>query len=199
LLIFFKPRLAFLAVPKTGTTAYHTALSPHADMVLRGPPALKHAPLYRYNRFIRPMFRNVCNAELDILAVVREPVDWLGSWYRFRQRAELDGHPNSTAGLSFDDFVLAYTKGKPPPFADVGRQSKFLATQPNGTGVTHLFAYEDLGSLHRYLESKLKMKIAVSRENVSPSKDIRLSSDVAQRLRSRCAEDFDLHARALPQ
>ena len=56
MLVFYKANLVFLSVPKTGTTAYEEALQPHADMVLLQPPELKHAPVYRYNRFVRPMF-----------------------------------------------------------------------------------------------------------------------------------------------
>ncbi|MCB1312159.1 MAG: gamma-glutamyl kinase, partial [Sedimentitalea sp.] len=98
MLVFFKERLVFLSVPKTGSSAYHSALAARADMVVAGPPELKHAPLYRYNRFFRPMFEKVCDARMDTLAVMREPVSWLGSWYRYRQRDFLDGKPVSTRG-----------------------------------------------------------------------------------------------------
>lgn len=130
-------------MPKTGTTAYQTALAPRADLVINNPPLLKHAPVYRYNRFIRPMFLNVCDAEMELMAVMREPVSWLSSWYRYRQRPFMKDKPNNTHGITFDDFVLAYMKGKRPDFAEVGSQLKFLDRQPNGTGITHLFAYED--------------------------------------------------------
>ena len=100
MLIFFKERLALLSVPKTGTTAYHAALASRADVAISNPPELKHAPVYRYNRWIRPMFDKVCNAEMELVAVMREPISWLGSWYRFRQRDALTGHPNSTADVA---------------------------------------------------------------------------------------------------
>ena len=135
MLVFYKERLAFLSVPKTGTTAYETALRDHADLVISEPAPLKHAPVYRYNRFLRPMFFNVCNVEMELMAVMREPESWLGSWWRYRQRPFMNGKENSTQGISFDDFVLAYLKGKKPGFANVGSQSKFLETQPNGTGI----------------------------------------------------------------
>jgi len=127
MLVFYQQRLVLLSVPKTGTTAYEAALGPHADMVISDPPMLKHAPVYRYNRFIRPMYQNVCGVELELVAVMREPVSWLGSWYRYRQRPFMAGKPNSTAAISFDDFVLAYMKGKKPGFADVGSQAKALS------------------------------------------------------------------------
>ncbi|KIN65083.1 Gamma-glutamyl kinase [Sulfitobacter noctilucicola] len=194
MLVFYKERLAFLSVPKTGTTAYETALAPRADMVISEPPMLKHAPVYRYNRFIRPMFERVCDVELEVMAVIREPVSWLGSWYRYRQRPFMTGKPNSTHGISFDDFVLAYMKGDKPAFADVGSQFQFVKSQPNGTGVTHFFRYEDQQKLQTFLQNRLSFDFELKNENVSPTMDVNLSEDVARRFRKKCAEEFDLYA-----
>ncbi|MEW9921943.1 gamma-glutamyl kinase [Marimonas sp. MJW-29] len=193
MLVFYKERLAFLAVPKTGSTAYETALAARADMVITEPPMLKHAPVYRYNRFIRPMFEKVCTAEMELMAVMREPISWLGSWYRYRQRPFMEGKPNSTKGISFDDFVLAYMKGNKPGFADVGSQAQFMKTQPNGTGITHHFRYEDQPRLIDFLEDRLGVTLNLKRENVSPEMDLRLSADVEARLRRKYAEEFALY------
>ncbi len=194
MLVFFKERLAFLSVPKTGTTAYEAALASRADMVISDPPMLKHAPVYRYNRFIRPMFERVCNAEMELMAVMREPVSWLGSWYRYRRRPFMAGKPNSTHEISFDEFVLAYMKGKKPGFADVGSQFQFMKTQPNGTGITHYFRYEDQPRLQAFLEDRLEVSLSLSRENVSPQMALALSPDVEARFKRKCAEEFDLYA-----
>ena len=80
MLVFYKERLVFLSMPKTGSTAYQTALSPHADIIIADPPQLKHAPVYRYNRFFQPMFEKACKVEMETLALMREPISWLGSW-----------------------------------------------------------------------------------------------------------------------
>ncbi|GLT10325.1 gamma-glutamyl kinase [Sulfitobacter porphyrae] len=193
MLVFFKERLAFLSVPKTGTTAYESALAARADMVISDPPMLKHAPVYRYNRFIRPMFERVCGVELEVMAVMREPVSWLGSWYRYRQRPFMEGKPNATHGISFDDFVLAYMKGNKPGFADVGSQAQFMKSQPNGTGVTHFFRYEDQPRLKAFLEARLEVTLSLARENVSPAMALRLSPEVEERFRRKCAEEFALY------
>jgi hypothetical protein len=192
-LVFYKERLAFLSVPKTGTTAYEAALAPRADMVISEPPMLKHAPVYRYNRFIRPMFVNVCDAELEVMAVMREPISWLGSWYRYRQRPFMAGKPNSTEGISFDEFVQAYMKGKRPGFADVGSQLKFLERQPNGVGVDHLFRYEDQSRLQHFLTDRLGVDLTLERLNVSPQKELILSSDVEEKFRRKFADEFALY------
>ncbi|QFT59909.1 hypothetical protein FIU94_13840 [Sulfitobacter sp. THAF37] len=194
MLVFYKERLAFLSVPKTGTTAYESALAARADMVISDPPMLKHAPVYRYNRFIRPMFERVCGAELEVMAVMREPVSWLGSWYRYRQRPFMEGKPNATHGISFDEFVLAYMKGDKPGFADVGSQVQFMKAQPNGTGVTHYFRYEDQPRLKSFLEDRLDIQIELARENVSPAMELTLSPGVAERFRRKCADEFELYA-----
>lgn len=193
MLVFYKAKLAFLSVPKTGTTAYEAALRDHADLVISEPPMLKHAPVYRYNRFVRPMFLKVCDTELEVMAVMREPISWLGSWWRYRQRSFMLGKANATHDVSFDEFVLAYMKGKKPSFADVGSQFKFLESQPNGTGVAHLFRYEEQPRLQRFLTERLGVSFELERENVSPKVPVTLSADVEERFRRKFKEEFDLY------
>lgn len=194
LLVFWKERLTFLAVPKTGSTAYEQALGPHADIVVRDPPQLKHAPIYRYNRFFRPMFEKQGAEDMETLAVMREPIDWLSSWYRYRARPFMAGKPNSTSDMTFDTFVDAYATGKPPSFANVGSQAKFLEARPNGTRIAHLFRYDDQTALNAFLEARLGRAFELPRANVSPPRDVTLSADVEQKLRRKCAAEFDLYA-----
>lgn len=193
MLVFSKEKLVFLSVPKTGTTAWQAALESHASLILRDPPELKHAPVFRYNRFFRPMLERFLGEGLTVLAVMREPVDWLGSWYRYRQRPALAGQPTGTHEISFDDFVLAYMRGKRPAFANVGSQAKFLEPQRNGTAVTHLFRYEDQEGLRDFLQERLGIRVTTERMNVSPGSRPILSADVAARLRHKCAEEFTLY------
>jgi hypothetical protein len=182
-----------LAVPKTGTTAYQTALAGRADIIVSNPPELKHAPVYRYNRFFRTMFERVCDADMETMAVMREPVSWLGSWYRYRRRPFMKGKANSTHDISFDEFVQAYTQGNRPGFANVGSQFKFLEPRPNGTKVTHMFRYEDPDRLDRFLEDRLNLKLHLNRENVSPDANLSLAKKTQEKLRRKHAEEFVLY------
>lgn len=193
MLVFWKERLAFLAVPKTGTSAYEKALAARADMAILNPPELKHAPVYRYNRFFRPMFEKMGAEDMETVAVMREPISWLSSWYRYRQRPFMRGKPNSTEALSFDDFVEGYCKGHRPGFANVGSQSKFLEPRPNGTRVTHLFRYESQSRLIGFLEDRLSVTLDLPRENVSPQMDVALSPSLEKKLRRKCAAEFELY------
>lgn len=193
MLVFYNERLVFLSVPKTGTTAFEDALRDRAAIVITDPPELKHAPVYRYNRFFRPMFDKVCNARMETIAVMREPVSWLGSWYRYRRRPFMKDRPNSTHNISFDAFVSAYLKGDKPDFARVGSQAKFLEPRPNGVKVDHLFRYENPERLIEFLEDRLKTPVAPGRANVSPQMDLELSDETLRRYRQKCAEEFDLY------
>lgn len=193
MLVFWKQKLVMLSVPKTGTTALQQALSPVAAMVILDPPELKHAPLYRYDRFFRPMFEKVAGtSDLETLAVVREPVDWLGSWYRYRRRPFMEGRPNNTFDVSFDAFVEAYMQGKPPGFANVGSQARFLEPRAEDRAIDRLFRYEDQPRLIAFLEERLEIRIDLPRVNVSPRMELTLSPEVERRLRRKHAEDFAL-------
>lgn len=189
-LVFWKERLVLLAVPKTGTTAIEGALAPRAALVLRDPPVVKHTPLYRYRRFLAPYLAAVDAPEMETAAVIRHPVDWLGSWYRYRLRDDLAGHPNSTRDISFDDFVAEYCKGKPAPFAAVGSQARFVQDGEGQRAVTHLFRYDDQPRLIRFLEDRLSVTLSLPRLNVSPRADLVLSPAIEARLRDKRAAEF---------
>ena len=196
MLVFYKERLALLSVPKTGSTAYQSALRDYADIVVSGPPELKHATVRRFDRFFQDMFRKLNDTELEIMAVVREPVDWLGSWYRYRARADLIGHSNSTNGLSFDEFVQAYMKNPRPEFANVGSQSQFFRARNNGVGASHVFKYENQEAILDFLQNRLNLKINLQRENVSPPGDLSLTAETEQKFRESHADEFILHGAA---
>ena len=195
MLVFWKENLVFLAVPKTGTTAIEGALAPRASMVLRAPPILKHSACYRYNRFLKPYFVQAGGQTPELFAVVRHPIDWLSSWYRYRYRDDLIGHENSTRDMTFDDFVLEYCKGKPAPFANVGSQAKFLIVGEGEIGVDYLFRYEAQDKLIAFLEERLETTVKFKRLNVSPELSLTLSPEVEEKfrkIRKKCAAEFDV-------
>ncbi|WP_120502526.1 sulfotransferase family 2 domain-containing protein [Roseovarius sp. EL26] len=192
MLVFSKAKLVFLSAPKTGSTAYQAALAPLAALVVHDPPELKHSPVFRYNRFFRPMLEKFVGEDFEILAVMREPIDWLGSWYRYRQRPDCAGLPSSTQGITFDTFVDAYTRGEQPAYANVGSQSKFLEPQRNGTAVTHLFRYDDQAGLHSFLENRLGTSFTTTAHNVSPAGDLTLSEKTRHKFERKCAADLAL-------
>jgi Sulfotransferase family len=193
MLVFWKERLVYLATPKTGSTAIEAALGPLASVAIQRPPVLKHTSVRRYWQSFAPFLEKAADERFTVVAMMREPVDWLGSWYRYRQRDGIRKPENSTKGLSFDAFVDAYLSKSRPPYADVGRQGAFLA--PEGTrGADRIFQYERIEGLVDFLEDRLDCEIVLPRLNVSPPGTVALSPDTEARLREKLAEDFALHA-----
>lgn len=190
--MFWDQRLAFLATPKTGSTAIASALESLAAVSIQRPPLLKHTTVHRYRRFVGPYLEAASKDQFTLIALMREPRDWLGSWYRYRQRDETDS-AKSTHGMSFDDFVRAWCKNPRPEFADVGSQERFLRAR-QGVGVDRLFRYEDFDTFVHFLEDRLNCEITLPRLNVSPKGVTDLSPETEALLHQVAAEDFALYA-----
>ncbi|EPX78914.1 hypothetical protein [Litoreibacter arenae] len=194
MMIFFQQRLAFLAVPKTGTSALERALGQKASAIFRDPPGMKHTNARSFEAKYRKLFERGKLPPLETMAVMREPLDWLGSWYRYRQRAALNGHPNSTADVSFDQFIEAYLSETQPPFAQIGSQARFVTDQDGDLLINHLFCYEHLSTAVDFLERRLDEKIVLKPVNQSPKRDLSLSAELDAELRTIYAADFEIYA-----
>ena len=191
MLVFWDQRLAFLATPKTGSTAIAAALESLAAVSIQRPPLLKHTTVHRYRRFVGPYLEAASKDTFTLVALMREPRDWLGSWYRFRQREETDAE-RSTAAMSFDDFVQAWCQDPRPAFADVGSQARFLRPR-QGVGVDRLFRYEEIDGFVAFLEDRLDCEVILPRLNVSPAGATDLSPATEALLHEVAAEDFTLY------
>lgn len=192
MLVFWDHRLAILATPKTGSTAIQSALEAMATLAIRTPPALKHTTAQRWHRFLGPYFETAAGSPFTVVALMREPRDWLGSWYRYRQRPEIAGTPRSTATISFDQFVNDWCEDPQPEHAAVGSQARFLAPKAD-RGVDHIFRYEEIDHFVDFLEDRLGHEIILPRVNVSPDGNLDLSAATDARLRQHAARDFALY------
>jgi hypothetical protein len=194
MLVFWKQRLVVLATPKTGSTAIEQALGPLAALPVTQPGALKHTDARAWQRFLRPYLREVSGHDFTAVALMREPVDWLGSWYRFRQRDDIADFAGATRGQSFADFVEGYLESPRPPASDVGSQEDFLRGDGGAhCGVDRLFRYEEIDGFVRYLEDLLDFGIELPRLNVSPEGDSALPDGLRERLKDRLAADYALY------
>jgi hypothetical protein len=75
MLIFSRYNLVLLAVPKTGSTALEVALGTRRRIGrFANPPELKHLPLYRYNRFMRPLLQLTTGQDRETFALISERI-----------------------------------------------------------------------------------------------------------------------------
>ncbi len=192
MLIFWEQRMAILATPKTGSTAIEAALESLAAVSIQRPPVLKHTNVARFHRFVGPYLQAASGGPFTIVALMREPRDWLGSWYRYRQRDDIVAAEKSTAGLSFDIFVQGWCTTPQPAFAAVGSQARFLAPE-NGSQADRIFRYEEIENFVAFLEERLDFQIVLPRLNVSPKASLDLSAKTEALLHTAAADDFRLY------
>ena len=197
MLISYAQSLVLFATPKTGSTALEYALAPSCDVRLTGAPPRRHTTMRTYEARMEPKVRALCPEEPELVALVREPLDWLGSWFRYRARPGMKAPQNSTRGMSFDQFIDGYLSDAPPPPSRLGSQTDFMARADGRCGVTTLFPYERFNEAAAYLRRRLGTAAEPEAVNVSPHAELALSAELEARLRAERAADFALHQQAL--
>ncbi len=172
--------LAFVSVPKTGSTAIRMALRPYADIMFTR--WRRHMSAQKFGSQIAPFLKESLGLNPDRFAVMREPEEQIRSWYRYRMRESNSDRPTSTSGMDFDQFVLDALSDDPPSHARIGTQWRMLAGGDELL-VHHLFAYETPNHLHGFLNERFGTEIGVKSVNVSPPVDAPLSEKTRQKLR----------------
>jgi hypothetical protein len=197
MLVFFEQRLAFLATPKTGSTAIAAALESLAAVSIQRPPLLKHTTVHRYRRFIGPFLEAASKDSFTLVALMREPMDWLGSWYRFRQREETEPG-KSTRGMSFDALRAGLVPKPAARFRGCGQPGPVPAAAAGSGGGPALPLRGD-----RRLRA-FPGGAAGLRDHPAPPERLaprrcELSAETEAMLREVAAEDFALHASLTPR
>jgi len=195
MLIFTQYGLAFIAVPKTGTTAVEMALKRKADIIITR--RLKHTTAMRFHRQVAPFVKSAYGVELERFAVMREPEEQIRSWYRYRCREAKLGSGRSTSDISFNEFVEAVISDKPPHFAGIGSQYRMLTSPRGKVLVHHLFAYERQVRFRAFLSDRFGEEVRLKQHNVSPAIDAPLDPELRKRLRLARAREYELYDRLM--
>jgi hypothetical protein len=200
LLLLRQAGLAFLANPKTASQAIIAMLKPHGERpeLARGTPHMNSRTFA--NRLV-PYLLVEYGQTFETVAVMREPLARLHSWFRYRQRDALIGKPNSTHGMTFDAFVAASLSDPTPPFASVGRQDRFLGFLGGGPPVTHIFDHAHLDLLVDFLSDRLGEPLDLTHRNISPgaTEPPALPPDIAARYAQAHHDEIVLYARVADQ
>lgn len=195
MLIFLEKNLTYLATPKTGTTAVEMALKGQADIVFAR--SRKHVTAQRYAAKVAPFLKDSFGASLETLAVMRDPIEQIRSWYRYRSGPRHKGTDKHSGRLSFDAFVRAVISDEPPEFANIGSQFKFLTDGKGMLLLDHLFAYEKQIEFRKFLSDRMGEEVKLQERNVSPPAKTPLSADVEAELRAARADEFALYERLM--
>jgi hypothetical protein len=191
--VSLKHRFVFLCTPKCASNSIEAMLRPYVDLDLQGSPSVRHTNVRQFRRYLEPYLLAVApDTKFETVALIREPVSWLYSWYRFRARNALrtKKHIHCTSHVTFGEFVEAYLASPQPAFARVGSQSEFLSDEDGNLGIDHLFAYEKAQVLVKFFSERLGRRLALRSINASPARVYRSNvlenaDALFRRLRSR--------------
>ncbi len=200
MLVSLKHGFVFLSTPKCASTSIERALQKHSDIIVRGP--FKHANFRCYEKLYKPiLLHHSRRVHIQTICLVREPISWLSSWFRYRSRDELksSSHPsnkNSTANYSFDEFVEAYCATERPAFAKIGSQFDFVKNKKGEIGVEVIFAFENIPDLLKFFEGKVNSKILLPELNKSSQFSTNLDENLRKKVKEHLKNDFLLYERA---
>ena len=181
----------FLCMPKCASTSIENALSKYSELMTRGRYAtrLKHTRYRKYKRFIEPFIKDATKELPETVCVMREPIEWVHSWYRYRKRDEIIGKPESTKEMSFDEFCNAYMNSE----LNIGRQYDFLRNRKGEVGIDRVFRYERMDLLKEYFEKKIGQKIDFPSMNISPKEPLELNPEIRDRLLEYLSEEYRIY------
>ncbi|WP_345460868.1 hypothetical protein [Nocardioides marinquilinus] len=186
----------FLAMTKTGSTAVESALGRYAEIAVRRPPRLKHMSARTFDSVWAPVLEHYGHPResYELTCVVREPVAWAHSWFRYRARPEVAGRPNYTGDLTFAQFAERIVAGD----VDLGSSARFVRTRPDRPDVTHVWRYENLGDAVAWMAGRLGVDVPeVARVNASPDRpDDGIDPAVRRMLERHFAADLAVYEAA---
>ncbi len=181
----------YIAVPKTGSSSMEAAFKAYESERLSA-GVKKHTPAKMLKAQLGDEFWN----RSFKVAMVREPFDWMYSWYRFRQRDALKDpahrfHHRYTGNISFDEFVQTFNKNEL-----MLKQSDFICDEQGEVMIDFVGRLESLQSDFDHVCSRLGVtSITLPQLNVSgqaQSQIDSLSTSSRERIRRIFKRDFEL-------
>ncbi len=188
--------LVFVCVPKCASTSIGHAIASDCDIHFSGPDRFKHLP---YRQFVKLGLPSIFRGEkFTSFCVMREPIDWCFSWYRYRSRDEAKelGPDRYTGDMTFDEFmcqVMDASVSRRPKL--LGRQKYYFLMPDGSVGVDRIFDFRRLDILRDFLSETLGKEVCFSHLNASPEGDFKLSDGTRSRLSEYLSGEICFYSR----
>ncbi len=188
-------RFIFIAVPKTASSACEFVLRRHGDFF----KTIRHMPAHNVKNHIGPDWSSYRS-----LAVIRHPVDWLHSWYKFWSAAAKDprtGVPvhNQLPNMPFAEFVGRTLEDRDRHWEHVGTQADRICDDATGEVlVSQLLCFDYLGAQFTKTLAGLGLPaVALPERNVSKMQPAlpALPENLLAEVRRYWRHDFLLYSR----
>ncbi|MBF4162087.1 sulfotransferase family protein [Nocardioides acrostichi] len=185
-----------LSMPKCASTTLVTTLKGEAEILMRINPKLKHMNCRTFTNKMAPVLANAGyrRADYELVTLFREPVAWLESWWRYRQRPALKDKADGkwTGDTSFEEFAIDHVEGRPGGIS--GREARFVSLDDSFTiGVDRIFALERPDAWQGYIDRALGREVEMVTKNWSTSRaEPELTEATRARLREHYAPEYDI-------
>ncbi len=197
MLIGVKKKFVFVANTKAASTSIEKALMPHAEIHHAGTPARKHVPLRQAPALYPEVFRGKEGkpvlAKFFIFGVMRDPIDWLGSWFRYRKGNKVDSP--LPADMSFEAFWERRDWNIAKPNGVRFLQRHLFCADDGRVLADVIIPYERLGAMFGEICDCLDIESPLPRENVSSLSDFEVPASIEAAVREHLAPDYALRAR----
>ena len=173
MLISVKKRFVFIANSKSASTSIEAALGRHAEIHHGGSPARKHIGWREVRKEYAFLFDNKKYDPGTFLrfGVVRQPVDWVLSWFNYRRVNEgSDAPPTLGFERFWNDGDWVQNKQQRGRFLDddgVCRFDLIIPMEALERALPELLAAMQIN--HRHLPRKNQSPVALSRPEISPA------------------------------
>lgn len=189
----------FISNTKVASSTIHHLLYPVADAVFYRPERGKHFS-YAQARALLKRWGGPDASALFRFGVVRDPVDWMRSWYKFRSRPDMraNGGAGMPDGLSFETFVEAAITDAPADYASIRKQATFFSDRAGTVQMDFLATLDGIAAdcrlLARYPALAPLDALREYRVNVSDTtSDLTLTARTRSRLEAFLAADCELY------
>ena len=180
-------------MPKAGSTAIEQTLRPFCDISYSNSPDFTHMTARLFNTHMRPYFKHRKIEGVETCCLMRHPVSWLGSWYRYFSMDNFVGKLQSTKELSFDEFADLYLSMDNEAIKSIARPWDFMRGHNGKLAINNVYRYENIELFHKFLEERFQQPLVFERVNVSPQRPTDISPTVMKELENYFSLEFDVY------
>ncbi|WP_420398147.1 hypothetical protein [Nioella sp.] len=197
MLIGLEKRFVFIANTKTGSTSIEQALAQYADFQHVGTPKRKHIGIRDVLNEYQCVFSQPGSGPETFLkfGVMRDPVDWIVSWFRYRKRE--GEHQRLPIDMTLEEFW----ERRDWTFQKQGGVKNLQKTRfTSETGevlMDRIIPFPELAPQFAAICDSLGIKIPLPKANVSKIRalDVPISVNLRRKIEQFFEEDYELYNR----
>ena len=204
MLIFAEKKLIIYSMPKTGTTSIQKALENSATIKFgrTGKYGLKHIDAQNFQKWKKTLKNQFPGDKFVSCCVMREPIDLLRSWYKYRSRTKVKSDKQFTGNMTFDKYLnnlyekKIQDKSNRTPF---NRQSRFLFPK-NKMLIDRIFPYQNFDSFIEFITRKIGKDFEIPKVNISPKtaeKELVIKDDTLKKIEEFISFDKEIYDQIL--